>query len=922
MSDYNLPELPSDEELGIAGLTEEDLKDPEPSAPRKEKKKAKGGGDSGDPPSPPPVTTGNGGPRWRGWVTLGVLLVATWLSSSSRHLPATRAANAPDSVFASGRALSTLVEIAQRPHPTGSPEHDRIRNLLLNRLRELGVEPQVQEATQVLARRDRARAATVRNILARIPGTESTGAIVLTAHYDAVPGSLGAGDDATGVATILETLRALQGGPPLRNDLIVLLTDAEELGLLGARAFVERHPWMADVRLVLSVEMRGTGGPSIMFETGVDNGWVVDRLAAADPRPMANSLSTEVYRRLPNDTDFSPFRDAGIQGLNFAAIGRANRYHRPGDAPENLQEETLQHHGMRILALTRALGNDDLSEVNAPDRSFVVLPVVGMVSLPVSLSLPITLGLVFALLLVTFLASLRGTRSRGFLLSAILSALALGLAAGAGWAMVRWAFPLHPAYTTGALVPPIHDQGPYLVALAALALGFTVTLFSLGHRWMSPLEATLGALLFPVVTLGAATLMAPGSAINLQGPMAAVVVLLALLAGVGLHRAQGTVAWVASLLLALPVLAFLVPVVELMAVALTLRAAPLVGAMMGLTLLFILPAISTLDHPNRWWAPLTAFGVAAVALGVGWLQRGPSPDDPAPSALFYSLERDAEGIPLAARWASVQGPGLEWAEQAAGGALQDTTTLASFALTGGRYLTRAAPLAAVPAPEVRVLEDTVVAGERQVRLGIRSSVGAELLTLQLPDGVDLLGVRGAGPDRPEAGLLAPSVRFLEHWGRPDSLLVVELAGSPSADWVLPIVEHHLRPGEILGEDRFRRPPELSSHGSALSDRALFLTPYRVGDTLEGGPPPALADLLPDAEAGAADTAGVAAGDTVAPADTAAPGDTVTPPDTGSAAGDTVTPADTGVAPPDTGTVADTVGAWAPPPARPLRPGRN
>ncbi len=834
MSDYKLPELPSDEELGIAGLSEEDLEPVDRPAPPKE----------GQPPPPrkekAPVPSKPEGPRWRGWAPLAALLLATWMSSSYRHLPSPLAANAPDSVFSSGRALSELVEVAQKPRPIGSPEHDRVREFLMARLQELGLQPTVQETTQVIARRDRARAATVRNIVARLPGTSSTGALVLTAHYDAVPGSPGAGDDATGLVTVLEALRAIQAGPALRNDLIVLFTDAEEEGLLGARAFVERHDWMSDVQMVLSVEMRGAGGPSIMFETGSENGWVIERLQESDPRPLANSSSMEVYRRLPNDTDFTPFREVGIQGLNFAAIGRANRYHQATDTPENLREATVQHHGVRLLAMTRALGDADFSEVRAPDRSYTTLPFLGMISLPVSLTIPVSAGLVLALLVVTFMASLRGARSRGFLLAAILSAVAMALSAGAGWAMVRWAFPLHGAFGTGAMTPPIHAQGPYTVALVALALGFTITLFSLGHRWMSPLEATLGALLFPVVSLVAVTFMAPAAAINLQGPLAATIVLLALLAGVGLHRARGNVAWIASVLLAVPVLAFLVPVLEFATLAFTLSAAPVIAAMITLALLFILPALSALDFPNRWWAPLTAFTVAGIALGSGWLQRDPSAERPAPSTLLYVLDRDGEGLPVSARWASLEGPGTEWASQAAGGVLADTSSLQGYGFPSRSFVTREAPLAAVPAPEVRVYSDTVVAGERRVSLGLRSRVGAEYVAVQLPDGVDALSIWGAGSGQARPGLLAPSVRWVEHWGRPEGMIRLDLVGSPNADWTLELVEQHLRPEEIFGEERFTRPADLGGYGPTVSDRVTVRTPYVVGSALiagTGGPGP-------------------------------------------------------------------------------------
>ena len=218
--------------------------------------------------------------------------------------------------------MSHLVRIASEAHPPGSPAHSSVREYLLGQLRALGHEPTVQTATSATGGGIAVTAATVRNILARIPGTEPGGpAVLVTAHYDGRGIALGAGDDASGVVAILESVRALGAGPGLRNDLIVLITDAEELGLLGARAFVNEHPWMNDVALVVAIEMRGGGGPSFMFETGADNGWVIAALGESSPGPVANSVAYEIYRRMPNDTDFTPFKEAGRQGLNFGRGG-------------------------------------------------------------------------------------------------------------------------------------------------------------------------------------------------------------------------------------------------------------------------------------------------------------------------------------------------------------------------------------------------------------------------------------------------------------------------------------------------------------------------------------------------------------------------------------------------------------------------
>ena len=288
-------------------------------------------------------------PPWRGMrgpVSLVLLVVAAWFSSSFRTAPAPVPASAPDSVFSSARAMTHLVRIASDAHPPGSPAHGRVREYLLEQLRGLGHEPTVQTTTSFTGGGFAPRAATIRNVVARIPGSDPGGrAVLVTAHYDSREIARGAGDDGSGVITILEGLRALGERGQLGNDLIVLLTDAEEVGLLGARAFVDEHPWMDDVALVVSIEMRGGGGPSMMFETGAENGWVIEALRQADPYPSANSVGYEIYQRMPNDTDFSPFKEAGTQGLNFAGLGRAHVYHQVYDTPENFDERTLQHHG-------------------------------------------------------------------------------------------------------------------------------------------------------------------------------------------------------------------------------------------------------------------------------------------------------------------------------------------------------------------------------------------------------------------------------------------------------------------------------------------------------------------------------------------------------------------------------------------------
>src|SRR5216684_6900645 len=154
---------------------------------------------------------------------------------------------APPESFSAERALEQLNNFATAPHPIGTAEHDRVRDYLIAQFTNQGVKPEIQRTTGVTPLYE--VAGTIENIVARLKGTAGgSDAVMLAAHYDSVAAGPGAGDDGAGVAAILETLRALRAGPPLRNDIILLITDGEEAGLLGASAFVAEHPWAKDAR--------------------------------------------------------------------------------------------------------------------------------------------------------------------------------------------------------------------------------------------------------------------------------------------------------------------------------------------------------------------------------------------------------------------------------------------------------------------------------------------------------------------------------------------------------------------------------------------------------------------------------------------------------------------------------------------------
>jgi hypothetical protein len=254
-----------------------------------------------------------------------------------------------------------------------------VRAYLAERMRALGLTVETQPVTldPVGARQVRRWGLSpgpMANLVGVLPGRDRTRpAVLLMAHHDTVPGSPGAPDDTAGVAAILETVRALKAGPARARDLIVVFTDAEEPNLDGARAFFARHPLARRVGAVVNLEARGGGGRALMFETGPGNGAMVGLYARAAARPSANSLAVWVYSLMPNLSDFTLARRAGLPGFNLAFLGRPALYHAPQASPPTLDRGSLQHLGGQTLGIVRALVTAGRLPAKAPDAVFADL---------------------------------------------------------------------------------------------------------------------------------------------------------------------------------------------------------------------------------------------------------------------------------------------------------------------------------------------------------------------------------------------------------------------------------------------------------------------------------------------------------------------------------------------------------------------
>ncbi len=671
----------------------------------------------------------------------GLLLAAVvgaWVVAASTP-PDPIPASAPADRFSAERASTELLDLARSPRPVGSAAHASAREYLLSALQGLGLEPQVQEARMVVRREvDRFVVVRVRNVLARLSGRDSTGAVALVAHYDSKPNTPGAGDAMAGVAAILETLRVLAAGPPLDNDLIVLFTDAEELGLVGARAFVERHPWAEDVRLVLNLEGRGSGGPAVMFETRAGNLDVIRGLRRAVPDASASSLSYEVYRRMPNDTDFSVFRQAGVQGFNVAFLANHPAYHTMLDRPESLALGTLQHHGSYAVGFVRHFGSVDLSSLQDVSGGDAVYfnPYPGrLIGYPASWALPLALATSVVFLGAAALAwRHRRLTPSGVGRGLVLFGAVVVTAGGVGW-LFWW---LVRNVVAGMLFAPhglAYGAGWLVVSLVVLIVG---TLGLLG-AWLGgegrSLELWAGVWLgWAMLGIGLAIWL-PGASYLATWPLLAGAVGLLVLVLPALARVTERGEPLIMVIAALPAVLLLAPTVWTVAQALTLGAAGAIGGAAGLMLTGLVPPLVTLHRSTggKSSALMVVIGFGLLA----WRAIGAEPSAITPSinTLAYAIDAESgEGW-----WASLDDETDAWTSIFLGESPARDLAPDAFGLGDTRALFAAADPVVLPPPTAETVSDSRARG-RRVEAVARSTRGASVVRIRAEASVPFVAV--------------------------------------------------------------------------------------------------------------------------------------------------------------------------------------
>lgn len=638
-----------------------------------------------------------------------------------------------DSNFSTKEALKTLHEITHKPHFVGTEEHKRVRDYIVSELKSLGLEVTIQEHIAVNSKWK--GAAKVKNIIAKIKGTTQNKALLLLAHYDSNPHSaIGASDDGSGVVVILEGIKSfLKTNIKPKNDIIICISDGEELGLLGASAFVNNHPWAKNIGLVLNFEARGSGGPSyFLIETNGGNQNLIKGLQEASPSfPVGNSLMYSIYKKLPNDTDLTVFREEGnINGFNFAFIGDHFDYHTQQDSYDRLDVASLNHQASYLLATLNYFSKSNLATLNSnKDDVFFNFPLFGIISFPFSWVLPIFIGVFLWFIVLLFF----GFSSKKLDLKEVLygfnpfikSILASGLLGFFGWKIILL---IHPKFIN--ILQGFPYNGYYYIGVFLIfSIVFFIHFYSKKTKKLVYQNLIIAPLFFWVIINGLVSIYLKGAGFFLLPLIVLLIELTVLLTS---KNNSNTILFFT--LLTLPVVVIFAPLLKMFPVGLGLKMIAVSNVLLVLILGVLLPLLLQYQNLNRFKKLFFAVGI--FVLVVAEFNAGFNESQKLPNSIFYVLNADTNK----AYWASFNSKVDKFTQQFLGKKRKkdtvDSIPLASKYHSKIKWINTAKKVN-LPKPTIKILKDTIIDNFRNVSLVLQSNRASNKFEIVSQDAIKL-----------------------------------------------------------------------------------------------------------------------------------------------------------------------------------------
>lgn len=618
----------------------------------------------------------------------------------------------PLAEFSTKRALEQVAEISKTPHFIGSENHQQVADYLEKELQRMGLETSIQEGTTLS---DWGNLVKSKNILARIKGSNNSKALLLLSHYDSAPHSFshGASDDGSGIATILEGVRAfLHTKTKHKNDIIILFSDAEELGLNGAALFATQSKWAKDVGLVLNFEARGTGGPSYMLmEVNQGNAAMVNGFSEADPKyPVSNSLMYSIYKMLPNDTDLTVLREEGkIPGFNFAFIDDHFNYHTAQDDLKHLSKKTVAHQGAYLMPLLNYFSNADLTKMNsADDYVYFNIPCY-FASYPFSWIVPMWIISVVLFVLLIFI----GIGKRILIPSEIgkafipfSTALALaGLITLLGWKILLLFYPQYNDILQGFT----YNGHDYIAAFIFLSLAIAFIAYKKPMTESGIMNQSVVPLFVWICINGVIAFLLPGAGFFIIPVFFGLLILAYFVITQKIHKTL-------TLILSIPALLLFVPFIIMFPIGLGLKI--LAGSAVLTVLVFglLLPVFGSF-YNKRIWALMLVF-ISICFFVKAHLNSDYANGKAKPNSLLYVYDADKE----TAVWTTYDMNLDEWTKKYLGenpktaSALKDTPLYSKYHSVF-TYMA-AAPKITLTKPTVEFLRDTIIGTQRHLKIKI------------------------------------------------------------------------------------------------------------------------------------------------------------------------------------------------------------
>jgi hypothetical protein len=587
---------------------------------------------------------------------------------------------------------------------------------------------------------------------------------------------------------LLEILRALQAGPALENDVLFLITDGEELGLLGARAFVEEHPWAEDIGVVLNFEARGTSGPAFMFQTSRGNGWLVREFARAAPYPIGSSLSAAVYELLPNDTDLTVFMEAGHLGLNFAYIENLPHYHTWLDDVDHLDRRSLQQQGANALALTRHFGEADLEDRDGTHQIYFNPLGFFLIHYPGAWAMPLAAAAMMLAAAILWMGSRKGLLNPlGIFVSFLVFLLGLGCVTAIGWLL--WRLILHYQDRYAAL----YGGDYYFACFIAVAVSVFAVIYGRVNRtgacnlWCG---ALLGWLFLALLTAA----FLPGGSYLFAWPLIFGLMGLAAMIAANEEFSPEPKAPAWMVLFVIPGLLIIAPTIDTLHVAMTLAMAPGLMLMTGLLLGLLIPQLVLMSRRGRWWLPALSIVAAAAFAVAGFLTSGYDADHRKPNSIFYLFDADEKQ----SFWGSLDDGLDEWTSQFFSTPPETASLGEIIPARSGRFLKSPAVSAELAAPRLQVLENRTEADRRKLSVRISSPRGATNCMVFLDSTVEVV----------QAAVDGKPIRLEQKHGSSESGWGLLYSGLPREGFILSLEVNSNLPLEIELVDQSYDLPDL------------------------------------------------------------------------------------------------------------------